>query len=130
MAWQKSSSFSILNDRVLHALMCALSQIVAIGGSLCHDKLNMQSGEALTVTTHAVRFRLCPRPSQAAAMRGWIGTGRALWNHLLGLQKATYEAGKRFLGQGARPGAAGLGGRARLRVAHGGTVAGPAADRR
>jgi putative transposase len=46
---------------------------------------------------HAVVLRLYPNEGQAAQLRQWIGVCRALWNHLLWLQKETYENEKRFL---------------------------------
>jgi putative transposase len=61
------------------------------------------TGEGVTsegepqVVAQAVVLRLYPNEAQAGDMRRWIGTARALWNHLLALQKATYEAEKRFL---------------------------------
>lgn len=45
----------------------------------------------------ATVFRLYPNEAQAGQMRQWIGAARALWNHLLWLQKQTYETEKRFL---------------------------------
>lgn len=53
---------------------------------------------AAGVVPQAVVLRLYPSEEQAGRMRAWIGVGRALWNHLLALQKATYEAEHRFLG--------------------------------
>jgi putative transposase len=49
------------------------------------------------VVKQAVRFKAYPNATQARKLRGWIGCCRALWNHLLSVQKAAYEADKRFL---------------------------------
>ena len=43
-------------------------------------------GEPATVA-QAVVLRLYPNEAQAAQMRQWIGAARALWNHLLAVQK-------------------------------------------
>jgi transposase len=45
----------------------------------------------------AVVLRLYPNLEQAAQMRQWNGVCRALWNHLVGLQKERRQRGEKYL---------------------------------
>ncbi|MCB1885427.1 MAG: helix-turn-helix domain-containing protein [Geminicoccaceae bacterium] len=44
----------------------------------------------------AIVLRLYPAPEQAAALRGWMGCARFVWNNFVAHNKALYGGEKRF----------------------------------